>query len=166
MNEKQMEAFISNNIYCIDPTDAYYIQYQQAANIRKAMMEDIETGSLLAATDQVIFTIGNKALNIGCFNAEAVSAFDEALLMIMQNAVENIHINEESDADALLNTNLSYILGKLLMDAATDHIAPNAVAELAYDKLYSANIDDDTALALSDMMQELAQFVEPPIDND
>lgn len=92
MNEKQMDAFICENKDRINPMDAYYNQYQQARDIRQAMLRDIENGSLTAATDQVIFTIGSTVLNISCFNAEAVSAFDEALFVIMQSAVENIHL--------------------------------------------------------------------------
>lgn len=90
LNLDLMNEFISDNI---DQTDAYYIQYQQAKAIMDAWSDDLENGSPTAATDQAVFIIGNKALNIGCFNAEAVSAFDEALLQIMQNAVENIYNN-------------------------------------------------------------------------
>lgn len=92
MNEKQLQQFIDENIDKIDPTDAYYIQYMQAKKIREAILDDINNGSPTAATDKVIFTIDDKVLDVGCFNAEAVSAFDEALFNIMQNAIENIHI--------------------------------------------------------------------------
>lgn len=66
----------------------------------------------------------------------------------------------------MANKNLSYQLGKLLMNAATEHIAPNAVADIAYDKIYLATNDEQLASELSDMMQSLAQFVEPPADDN
>ena len=60
-----------------------------------------------------------------------------------------------------MNENLTARLGKLLIDAAEQHIAPNAVDEIAYEMLIDAGIDEDTASDLSSWMFELAQFVEP-----
>lgn len=91
-NLDAMEKFISDNIDRIDTTDAYYIQYQQAKDVLKAWSDDIENDSPTAATDHATFTIGDNKLNVSCFNAEALGSFEDALLEIMQNAIENIYL--------------------------------------------------------------------------
>lgn len=91
-NPVKLEKFISDNIDKIDPTDAYYIQYQQAKEVLKAWLDDSENGSPTAATDHITVTIGDKALRVNCFNAEALGSLEAALLEIMQNATENIYV--------------------------------------------------------------------------
>lgn len=92
MTEKEMQQFIDDNMSRICCSDAYYQQYLQAKTALDAIMANIEDGSPSAATDLVIINIGNKVYPIGLFNAEAVGAIDEALLLIMRNAVENIYL--------------------------------------------------------------------------
>lgn len=88
-NLVDMKKYLSDNEDRIDPTDAYYIQWHQANAIRESIMDL----SYPVATDQVIFTFGNKTLSIGCFNAEAVGSFNGALFDIMQNAIEEINLS-------------------------------------------------------------------------
>lgn len=92
MNEKEMQQFINDNRSRICDSDAYYIQYLQAKAALDAIAADTENGSPSAATDLMIFTIGNKAYPVGCFNAETIGAIDEALYSIMANAIENIYL--------------------------------------------------------------------------
>ena len=96
MTIKQMQQFIADNQDRICCSDAYYIQFQQALAVYEAIEADIAEGSPTAATDLMIFTIGNKALPIGCFNAETIEAIDDMLLSIMHNAVEEIYLADES----------------------------------------------------------------------
>ena len=66
--------------------------------------------------------------------------------------ISNFHIIDE---------NLTARLGHLLIGAADQHIAPEAVDEISYDMLILANVDNLVAADLSDCMFKLAQFVEP-----
>ena len=96
MTIKEMQQFIADNKDRICCSDAYYIQFQQALAVYQAIEADISNGSPTADTDLMIFTIGNKALPISCFNAETVEAIDELLLSIMQNAVGEIYLADPS----------------------------------------------------------------------
>ena len=60
-----------------------------------------------------------------------------------------------------METNLTAMLGQLLLDAAEQHIAPNAAADLAYERLLDAGITERIANSLSDCIFELCQFVDP-----
>lgn len=64
------------------------------------------------------------------------------------------------------NNRLTARLGQLLIDAENEKIAPNVVSDLAYEMLYDADVDGLEAANLSDNMQQLAQFIEPPADNE
>ena len=57
--------------------------------------------------------------------------------------------------------NVTKILGQLLIDAVDEHIAPNTVEELAFERMLAAGISEELAHELSDCMFELAQFVKP-----
>ena len=64
------------------------------------------------------------------------------------------------------NNRLTARLGQLLIDAENEKIAPNVVNDLAYEMLYDADVDGLEAANLADNMQQLAQFIEPPADNE
>ena len=92
MNEKEMQQFINDNRNRICDSDAYYIQYLQARTALDAIAANTKNGSPSAATDLMIFTIGNKVYPVSCFNADTIGAIDEALYSIMSNAIENIYL--------------------------------------------------------------------------
>ena len=92
MTVKDMEQFIADNRNRIGDSDAYFIQYQQAKAVYDALSADIDNGSPSAATDLMIFTIGNKALPVGCWNAETIGAIDQMLYEIMSNAIDQIYL--------------------------------------------------------------------------
>ena len=92
MTYNEMQDFINSNRERICDSDAYFIQFKQADAAYRAILADIERGSSTAATDLMIFTIGNQAFPVSCFNAETISLIDEMLIGIMQNAVEEIYL--------------------------------------------------------------------------
>lgn len=92
MTVNEMKQFITDNRNRIADSDAYFIQFQQALAVYDAIDADINNGSPTAATDLMIFTIGNKALPVGCFNAETISAVNNMLYEVMYNAIGQIYL--------------------------------------------------------------------------
>lgn len=63
------------------------------------------------------------------------------------------------------NDKITAAIGTLLIDAAFDKIAPDAVADLVYEQLISAGIDDADAEQSADAAQQLAGYIDPPDEN-
>lgn len=92
MTINEMKQFITDNRNRIPDSDAFFILFQQALAAYEAIDADINNGSPTAATDLMIFTIGNKALPVGCFFADTIAAINDMLYEIMSNAIDQIYL--------------------------------------------------------------------------
>ena len=96
MTVEEMKQFITDNRNRICDSDANFIQYQQALTVYEAINADIQNGSPTAATDLMIFTIGQKAFPIGYFSADTIDAIDTMLVEIMNCAIDEIYLADQN----------------------------------------------------------------------